>query len=612
MTAPHPNALWGAVLLDELARAGVRQLVVAPGSRSAPLVLAAAADDRFRIHVQIDERCAGFVALGVGKATGVPAAVLTTSGTAVANLLPAVVEAFQSETPLLVLTADRPLRLRGADANQTIDQVKIFGGYLRRFEELAPAEASEGALRHLRSLAARSVAAAIGDPPGPVHLNLGFDKPLEPVAGSEVERGGGESLSAATRGREDEVPWTRVLPARAGASAEQVAWVVDALQRAEHPLILAGVLPRPWESGPAVRRLSTAWGVPVLPDLLSGARFPTETDKGSGEAVVMGGYDLALRSREVRDRLRPDLLLRLGAAPTSGILGDWQIELSGVEHLVVDGGGRWKDHAGTATAMISADPTLLAEAVADAAPVRSGVSDWVHLWTRAAAATSAELHAALQAEEEKSEGLGLLEGAVAAELGKVLKKEDILFASSSMPIRDLDSFVPARTEPLLVLGNRGASGIDGIISTAAGVSLATGRRVVALVGDLAFLHDCNGLASLRDPAVRVVLVVLNNDGGGIFHLLPIRAFEPAFTPYFATPHGRSMGQLAAFHGLPHHDVDGLRGLQDVRAGLDRVLALDGNAVLEIRTDREVNRLRRTEVATRVAAAVADALTEGRP
>jgi len=612
MIARNRNELWGRVLMDELARSGVRHIVVSPGSRSAPLVLAAAADPRFRLVVQIDERSGAFFALGVGKATGSPAVVVTTSGTAVANLLPAVVEAAQSETPLVVLTADRPPRLRGADANQTIEQPGIFGDYVRFFSELTPDGVSETTLRHLRAVVARAVAAAVGGSAGPVHLNVPFEKPLEPVpVPGDLPADLAEGLTLGCRGRAGGEPWTRIGPLRAGPSSEEVAYVLGRIARAKAPVLVAGLVPRPWETGPLLREAAAALGMPLLADVLSGSRFPSAGADAAGgdvggpdaEPVVVGGYDLALASPEARARLRPDLILRVGASPTSANLGTWLAELDEVPHVLVDGGGRWKDHAGVATRVFSSDPARFLEALLEAAASRPEPAGREHApldkWCRIEALVAAEIGPQSLPSS--------LEGAVAAAVVRRVGADDVLFASSSMPIRDLDTFLPGRGDgggALTVLGNRGASGIDGIVSTAAGASLATGRRVVAIVGDLALLHDSNGLSFLREAGVRVLVVVVNNDGGGIFHLLPIREHEPAFTPLFATPHGRDFAHLAAFHGIQHSRADvrsGASASGPLAAALDQAFAWEGSGILEVLTDREENRRLREEIVRKVSA-----------
>jgi 2-succinyl-5-enolpyruvyl-6-hydroxy-3-cyclohexene-1-carboxylate synthase len=293
-------------------------------------------------------------------------------------------------------------------------------------------------------------------------------------------------------------------------------------------------------------------------------------------------------------------------------LGTWLAELDDVPHLLVDGGGRWKDHAGVSTRVFSSDPVRFMEALLEAAAARpEGVAReraYLDEWRRVERVVATELRTS-----SLPKGL---EGGVAAAVAERAGADDIVFASSSMPVRDLDAFVPARPEagaPLSALGNRGASGIDGIVSTAAGVSAATGRRVIALIGDLALLHDSNGLSLLREPGVRVVLVVVNNDGGGIFHLLPIREHEPAFTPLFATPHGRDLSHLAALHSLAFARVDERSGAPGGGLGeaLGGALGWEGSGMLEVRTDREENRRLREEIVRRVSARAAAGAHVGR-
>ena len=593
MTFPNRNHLWARALVDELARAGVREVVISPGSRSTPLVLAAAADSRLRSVVQVDERSAGFLALGVGKGTRRPAAVITTSGTAVANLLPAVVEAAWSDTPLLLLTADRPPHLRGADANQAIDQVHLFGRYVRMFEELAPGVISERTLRHLRGVGSRAVAAAVGDPAGPVHLNLPFAKPLEPtpVPGDgppELEEGGGMGMAGRGAGR----PFTRIHPRRGAPDPEGLRGLGARLGAARRPLVVAGPVPRPGEVGPLIRRLAQERGVPVLADALSGARFG-EGDVGH----VLGGYDLFLRAPRFRSLARPDLIVRLGATPTSAVLAGYLEEHAGTDQVVVDGGGRWKDHLAVAGEYLAGDPALVLEALAGDG--ESATPLWTRLWQGAEAAVRAALARELG-------GGTFFEGAAVARVAHRCPEGAVLFLSNSMPVRDLDAFVPALPGAASVMGNRGASGIDGIVSTAAGVSLGASAHVVAVVGDLALIHDMNGLLALREEGIRVTLVVIQNDGGGIFHRLPIREHEPEFTRYFATPHGLEVSRIAELHGLPLARARDLEGLD---RALDEAAGWESGGIVEVPTDRDGSLERSREVASRVERGVEDAMEE---
>jgi 2-succinyl-5-enolpyruvyl-6-hydroxy-3-cyclohexene-1-carboxylate synthase len=613
MRDANRNQLWARALIEELARAGVREVVVAPGSRSTPLVLAAAAHPGIRMAVQVDERSAAFLALGVGKGTGRPAAVITTSGTAAANLLPAVVEAAQSETPLLILTADRPPHLRGADANQAIDQVRLFGGYVRMFEELTPGVVSDRTLRHLRSVGARAVGAAVGDPAGPVHLNLPFDKPLEPIpVPGDIHPGLEEEAPLATEGRPGDAPFTRIHPRRLVPPREALTDLAGRIRESRRPLLVAGPVPRPGEVGPALRGFAREAGIPTLADPLSGARF------GDGDgAPVLGGYDLFLGARSFRGRARPDLVLRIGATPVSSSLAGALEEWASVPQVVVDGGGRWKDHLAVAGEYVPGDPVAVLDALRDSGTREAGEgadgerAGWTSLWTGAEAVVREALGREL--------GAGpFFEGTAMAEVVRWCPEGSVLFASNSMPIRDLDRFVPTRAVPLPVRGNRGASGIDGILSTACGVSLGTGATVVAVVGDLALIHDMNGLLAFREQGIRVVFVVIQNDGGGIFHRLPIRRHEPEFTRYFATPHGREVARVAHLYDLPHGLVEGRTGARgdstaegvepvvaSLRAALEATIDWPSGGLLEIRTDRDENTGRQDEVAAAVRQALGD-------
>jgi 2-succinyl-5-enolpyruvyl-6-hydroxy-3-cyclohexene-1-carboxylate synthase len=566
------NTLWASTLLEELARCGVREVCVAPGSRSTPLVLAASREVGFRARVFLDERSAAFFALGLGKGSGVPAVVITTSGTAVANLLPAVVEASQSEVPLLLLTADRPHHLRDADANQAIRQPGIFGTYTREAWDLPQPRVDGESLLHLRSVAARAVAAALGAPGGPVHLNLPFRKPLEPRPDAgEVPQGFEAANPLAVRGR-DGAPLVRIGTRRAAASEEEMEDLGALLDAAERPVLVAGVVPDPERTGPALTRFAAVAGMPLLADPLSGGR----TGPGFG-SVRVSSYDLFLRAPEVRAALRPDLILRVGAAPTSASLALWLREMSDVPQVVVDGGGRWKDHLNVASRYVQADAADTLAALSRASP-RPAPAAWRRRWEAVERAVR----------ESVLDGSGPdHEGHVAAAVVRACRPGDVLFVSSSMPIRDVDAFGGSREGELPVHGNRGASGIDGIVSTAAGVAAAAGRRTVALLGDLALLHDSNGLLAVREDGVELVLVVVNNDGGGIFHMLPIRALDPPFTELFATPHGLDLSHLAGLHGLPHVRID---DIGSVASALEEALEARGSRMIEVRTDRETNRV----------------------
>jgi 2-succinyl-5-enolpyruvyl-6-hydroxy-3-cyclohexene-1-carboxylate synthase len=583
------TTLWARAFADELSRAGVREVVAAPGSRSTPLVLAFAEDGRFTVRVHLDERSAGFFALGVGKATGTPAVVLTTSGTATANLFPAVIEACQSETPLLVLTADRPHRLRDADANQAIDQTRLYGPYVRAFFEAAPPAREGPALRHLRAMAGRAVAASVESPGGPVHVNFPFDKPLEPAGVSRAGLAFADQHPMAAVGRPEGRPFVKVRAARRGASAEEIAMLTQLVASARCGVVVAGPNPEPTRLGEAAVRLAAVTGFPLLADPLSGARF-----RPALGAQVVNGYDLFLRDAYMRERFVPDLVIRVGSSPTSSALLGWMEHHNGVANVVVDGGGRWKDHSAIATHYVRADAADTLRTLAGNAS-RTVDPAWSWAWGAASAVVGATL--------EAQDGGAPHEGQILAAVVRGAPVGSCLFVSSSMPIRDLDAFAAPREERLTVLGNRGASGIDGIVSTAFGIAAATPTPTVCVLGDVAFLHDQNGLLWGREKDAPVVFVLVDNDGGGIFHMLPVREHEPHFTRLFATPHGLDFQHAARLFGVPMDEV-AVSGLADAVA---RAASAGETRILRVRSQRDQAHARRRDVVSQVAGSVRAAL-----
>jgi 2-succinyl-5-enolpyruvyl-6-hydroxy-3-cyclohexene-1-carboxylate synthase len=584
MSRAAANTLWARSFVDELFRSGAREVALAPGARSTPLVMALARDGRFRLRVHLDERSAAFFALGVSKASGAPAVVLTTSGTATANALPAVTEAHESEVPLLVVTADRPPRLRGADANQTIDQVRLYGRHVRDFFDV-PTPVLEGPeLRHLRALVCRAVAASQGPPAGPVHVNFPFDKPLEPVDPPEDFV---RAHPLAASGRPDGAPFVRVAAGRRAAAAELLDEIVRVLD-SPAGVIVAGPSPDPERLGVAVAKLAAKTGFPVLADPLSGARYGP-----AAGAHVVAAYDLILREKAAVERLRPSVVLRVGASPTSAPVLDWLLHHNGVEHLVIDGGGRWKDHTSTVTRYVEADAaeTLLALA---ARAGRSASAEWTERWKVAERAALEAIEVTPGAPHE---------GDVLAAVCAAAPAGGTVFVSSSMPVRDLDAFGHPREEPLLAFGNRGASGIDGIVSSAFGVASQRAAPTVCVLGDLAFFHDQNGLLWSREQDARVVFVLVDNDGGGIFHGLPVARHEPAFTTYFATPHGLDLRHAAELHGIEMREV----AIPELRGSLEGAIRAARTVVLRVRSDRAANHRRHEEVAAAVARSVREAL-----
>ncbi len=567
MTAIHSHVGLRAIA-DELARSGVRHVATAPGSRSTPIVLALAGEPRLRCWSHVDERCAGFFALGVAKASGVPAVVVCTSGTAAANLLPAVIEAREARLPLVVMTADRPPERRDAGAGQTIDQLKLYGDAVRWFFEVGNHDESTP-VAWWRRLGCRAVQAAT-EGPGPVHLNVPLREPLVPP----------DDVPPPAPGRPDGQPWAAAATARAAAAPEALAAAVAGRSRG----VLVAGRSEPAGSLPAVlASVAEAAGMPLLADPLSGAR------RG---AAAIAHYDALLRDPAFAAR-RADLVLRVGDLPTSGPLRSWLAGLDDATHVLFDPGGAWQDPDALADVRLVADP---AATLAAFAPDPGGEPGWLAGWRAADAAAGAALASAL--------GEELSEPAVALETARALGAEATLVVAASMPIRDVEAFLPVRDDAPRVLSNRGANGIDGTTSTAFGVAAAASGPVVLLTGDVALVHDLGGLLAARRLGLSLTLVVVNNDGGGIFEFLPVAGAGDVFERHVATPHGLDLAAAAALFGLGHERVQTRAALRDAVA---RSVAAGGATILEARTDRRANvALHRRAWAAVTAASPADA------
>jgi 2-succinyl-5-enolpyruvyl-6-hydroxy-3-cyclohexene-1-carboxylate synthase len=574
------NTAFAATLVDEWARAGLTTAAVAPGSRSTPVALALAADPRVRVHVLLDERSAGFFALGAAKASGRPAAVLCTSGTAAAHLHGAVLEARHARVPLLVCTADRPPELRDTGAAQTTDQVKLYGSAVRFFADLCP-EDHPAAMAAWRPLAARAFSEAAGPPAGPVHLNLAFRDPLVP----------GDAGLASVPGRPEGRPWTVSVPGRLAPGAEDLDRLAGMVSAAPRGLVVAG-----WGAGcdfAAVERFARAAGWPLLADPISGLRQP-----GSG---TVSSYEALLRVPGFAAGHRPDLVVRVGGPLTSKAAGVW-LDAS-VPQVLVDPDAAWLDPGRSATWRLAADPALVLDGLAQRLAPSSAAPEWLDRWTAAESVARWALDDFLDADGDP------FEGRVARDVHDCVPAGATLVVASSMPVRDLEAFARPRSG-VRVLANRGVNGIDGFNSTVLGVAAAGagGAGVVGLMGDLAFLHDAPGLTFAARSGLNAVLMVVDNDGGGIFSFLP-QAATPSvsaedFESLFGTPHGLDLVSLARSYGLPAERVD---RAGDVAPTVEKALAASGVRVVVVGTgDRAGNVARHRAAWAAVAEAVGGA------
>ena len=511
---------FAATFVDELAAQGVEYACISPGSRSSPLAMAIQRHPKINGLVHIDERSGSFFGVGLAKTTGKPVVLLCTSGTAAAEFHPAVVEASYSRTPLIVLTADRPPELQGAGANQSIDQQRLYGTAVRWFFDPGAPVEMPNAARLWRRLAARAVAEAAT---GPVHLNLPFREPLVPKPG-HVPAAIGVAGQSVTRGR--------LLPTSA-----QVAALSSALQRAQRPLVVAGEMREGDRLAPALHRL----GLPVLAEPTSQLRRPeTGGSIESYEALLRAGWSL---------QHGPDLVIRLGAMPTSPTLNKWLAAASAPTFLI-DPDRAWRDQDHVATNVVGCEPQPLLEAL----PPLERVA-WRDQWAAAGKRATAAIAATLVSTP-------MHEGHVVRALSNRLPDPAQVFVGSSMPIRAVEAFWPQARPQQRLYGNRGASGIDGLVST--GLGLAAGRGnlpTVLMLGDLSLYHDMNGLWALRRHGIRATLVVCDNDGGGVFNFLPQAEHQDVFEELFATPLGLDFAQVARLYGLVYSPVTDRAGLE---------------------------------------------------
>jgi 2-succinyl-5-enolpyruvyl-6-hydroxy-3-cyclohexene-1-carboxylate synthase len=638
---PYDTYTLLGAFVDELRRCGLRDACTSPGSRGTPLLLSLAREPRIRCHSHIDERCAGFFALGLAKAAGVPVAITCTSGTAVAELMPAIVEAHEARVPLIVLSADRPPELRGNGAGQTIDQLALFGGFAKWFFEVGSHEASAERLCWMRTLACRAFWTALEGRPGVVHLNFPLREPLvcdpppppspggrpdgvpyvrrtvRPVLGATRSDSAGRPHSAArsysaTRSDSAGRPHsaTRSYSATRSDSASrpadtdaQVAELAKLIDDGARGVLVAGRHERPSPLAEVAAAFCQAAGWPLLADPMSGAR--------RGPAAI-AHYDALLREPSFASSQRPEVVVRVGDLPVSKPLRTWLATLPpNTRQIALDPEGAWQDPAAVVSHSLMVDPVGAlgactpqtadprVPAPADASTPQPADADWLQTWRSADARAAEAILRAL-------DGQGLSEPAVAAELGVLLPEDATLFVASSMPVREIESFWPAREDPPRVLCNRGANGIDGTVSSAFGAAAADGGPVVLLIGDVALAHDIGGLLAARRLNLKLTIVLIDNDGGGIFDFLPVSSAPMAlagdlYAEHIATPTGLDFAHAAQLYGLTHEPAE---DLPTFRIALERALSQACGGIVEVKTDRAAN----VELHRRIWSAVSAALS----
>lgn len=557
----HQEALttYIAAFVAELAASGVQDVVISPGSRSTPIAMVMAEHPELNIRVHVDERSAAYFALGIAKAKKIPVAILCTSGTAAANYYPAVIEAGISRIPLIVLTADRPHELRDVGAPQAIDQIHLYGQNVKWFVEMALPESREEMVRYARTVCARATATAVKYPAGPVHLNFPLREPLIPDLNDHLF-----DLPERTEGFVDIVKGQLSLP------DDTITAIASALASANRGIIVIGPIE---EEGftDSVIRLASLLNFPVLADPLSQLRSSLEDSD-----LIIDAYDSFLRSEEAKAALKPDLILRFGAMPVSKATTNFIKENRQARQIVVDGGGGWRDPLTSATDMVYCNETFLCKALAKHLnPSRT--NGYLEKWQKVNLHTKDKLSGVRDITE-------LSEGKLFHLLPDMLPTGAALFVGNSMPIRDLDTFFLMNDKGIRVMGNRGANGIDGVISTALGAATVN-EPLYLIVGDLTFFHDLNGLIAAKLYELNITILLINNNGGGIFSFLPQAEQPKHFEMLFGTPLDLDFSHAVKMYGGTFISVD---DWDHYEQAFNQSMGQKGLHVIEISTARDRN------------------------
>ncbi|MCR2821761.1 2-succinyl-5-enolpyruvyl-6-hydroxy-3-cyclohexene-1-carboxylic-acid synthase [Lederbergia panacisoli] len=555
----HQEALtkYLAAFITGLVQAGVKDVVISPGSRSTPLALMFSEHRDVRVFMNVDERSAGFFALGIAKASENPVGLLCTSGTAAANYYPAVIEASLSGVPLIVMTADRPHELRDVGAPQAIDQLHLYGSHVNWFAEMALPETGMEQFKYAKTTARRAVKEALGQNKGPVHLNFPLREPLLPVLDPYPFNEEEESIAI-----EDGILF---LP------HGKLKNIAEQLKGKEKGLIICGPIEE-HDFTEAVTILAKKLGFPILADPLSQLR-----SSSMSETPVIDSYDAILRTEEAATALKPEVIIRFGGMPVSKSLSLYLKKQMDAEHYVVDNGSRWRDPNYSGTTMIHSNETAFCTGLASLI-VEPHSLNWLSKWLEMDEMAKKVIAAHMELTEELEEGKAVYE------LVDLLPVESTVFVGNSMPIRDMDTFFHKNNKNITVMANRGANGIDGVVSSALGAAVYK-RPLFLIIGDLSFFHDLNGLLMAKLQKLNINIILLNNDGGGIFSYLPQYGEPRHFEILFGTPTGLNYEHaVQMYHGMYTKILD-WEGLK--MAVLDAV-SYEGLNVIEIPTDREKN------------------------
>jgi 2-succinyl-5-enolpyruvyl-6-hydroxy-3-cyclohexene-1-carboxylate synthase len=553
--------LYVSAFVDELTKVGITDVIVSPGSRSTPFAIVMAEHPDIKVHMNIDERSAAFFALGMAKAKRKPVALLCTSGTAVANYLPAIVEAYYARVPLIVLTADRPHELRDVGAPQAIDQLNIYGKHAKWFVEMALPEGSKEMLRYARTMAARAAATAMTAPAGPVHLNFPLREPLVPNVTEQTW----------TQIERQEPSYIQVSIGKRTLELEQFQFIYERLAGIEKGLIICGEIDKP-HFAEAVIKLAETLDYPILADPLSHLRSGTHSKE-----YIVESYDAILKTETAMHTLMPEVIIRFGAMPVSKSLTLMLKNNTAIQQIVVDGDGGWREPTLSASYMIHCDEIEFCNRLAELGSRKRGLSEWTKTWK---AANKIAKDTLLEAGKDEQ----MFEGKVFIELAELLPEQSVLFVGNSMPIRDADTFFMTNDKQIRIMANRGANGIDGVVSSALGASVVQ-QPLVLVIGDLSFYHDLNGLLAAKLHRLNATIIVINNNGGGIFSFLPQSKQEKHFESLFGTPTDLQFEHVVRMYDGHYEKAD---TWEKFRESVTNAIATNGLHVIELCTSRQEN------------------------
>ncbi|MRX72430.1 2-succinyl-5-enolpyruvyl-6-hydroxy-3-cyclohexene-1-carboxylic-acid synthase [Bacillus lacus] len=559
MNSNEPLTLFVSQFVEELVLSGVHDAVISPGSRSTPLAVLLQDHADMKTYIQIDERSAGFFALGIAKAKQKPVVLVCTSGTAAANYYPAVVEAFLSRIPLIILTADRPHELRDVGAPQAINQNNMYGEYVKWFTDAALPEADPGMLHYVRTLAGRAAGHALSMPMGPVHLNFPFREPLmpdlnHPLLWAKKER---------TR------PKVSVPSSRAVLSEQQYKELAHTLNTYQKGIIVCGEL-NDTKAVQGLIELSEQLGFPILADPLSQLRAGSHR-----KDLVVEHYDSFLKDEEIAELIKPEIVIRFGSMPVSKPLFLLLKNDPSIYQIVVDSSGGWRDPTLHSAEMIHCNEAEFCQSIMLHARRKENVC-WAEKWL------NINRHYAVLLNKIEDFDGELFEGKLYMELQSMLPQTCTLFVGNSMPIRDIDTFFSKTDKEIKIYANRGANGIDGVVSTALGMSAAIKDPVFLLLGDLSFYHDLNGLLAANLQKLSLTVIVINNNGGGIFSFLPQSQEEKHFEALFGTPTNLDFSKAAQLYGAQYQLA---QSWKQFYSAFEELSSVSGLKILEVRTNR---------------------------